>query len=39
MPLPVIHWKKPDKFIFAGVVVFGALNLGISLLIILGVSW
>lgn len=39
MPLNLIQWKKSDKYIFAGVCVFGALNLAISLLIILGVSW
>lgn len=39
MPLNLIRWKKSDKYIFAGVCLFGVANLVISLLIILGVSW
>jgi hypothetical protein len=39
MGLNIIHWKKADKLIFAGVCFFGVLNLAVSLLIILGVSW
>jgi hypothetical protein len=39
MPFNLIPWKRADKYIFAGVCVFGVLNLAISLLIVLGVSW
>lgn len=39
MPLSIIRWRKPDKFIFAGVIVFGALNLLLSVFAALGVPW
>lgn len=39
MPLPVIRWRKPEKIIFAGVVLFGVFNLLLNILIALGVSW
>lgn len=39
MPLPVVRWRKPEKTIFAGVVLFGVLNLLLNILTALGVSW
>lgn len=37
MALPVIRWRKPEKIIFAGVVLFGVLNLLLNVLSALGV--
>lgn len=37
MPLPIIRWRKPEKIIFAGVVLFGVANLVLNILAALGV--